>query len=44
MCKILLVEDDHSTRSLLTKILSKEGFEIIEASDGEEGLELYEKV
>lgn len=44
MCKILLVEDDSSTRSLLTKILSKEGFEIIEASDGEEGLKLYEKV
>lgn len=38
MAKILLVEDDKFLRDLLTKRLSKEGFEIETAVDGEEGL------
>jgi len=38
MAKILLVDDDTELTSLLTDILEMEGFEIIEANNGEEGL------
>ena len=37
--KILLVEDNDTARQILSKILKKLGFEVIEASNGEEGLE-----
>lgn len=43
MKKILLVEvveDDASQRSVLREKLSNEGFSILEAKDGEEGLEI----
>jgi DNA-binding response OmpR family regulator len=39
--KILLVEDDSVTRKKLKSILSKTYFNIIEAKNGEEALELY---
>ncbi|MDX1302630.1 response regulator [Photobacterium sp.] len=38
MAKILLVDDDTELTSLLTDILEMEGFEVIEANNGEEGL------
>ncbi|MGH2767603.1 MAG: response regulator, partial [Actinomycetota bacterium] len=37
--KILLVEDDPSVRQLLRVILEVEGYGIVEAKDGHEGLE-----
>ncbi|MFA6145447.1 MAG: PAS domain S-box protein [Sulfuricurvum sp.] len=37
--KILLVEDNEYAREILTIILEKFGFEVVEASNGEEGLE-----
>ena len=37
--KILIVEDDPAYLSLLSKKLSSVGYETIEASDGEDGLE-----
>jgi DNA-binding response OmpR family regulator len=40
---VLLVEDDESFRESLRKLLAKEGFEVLEASSGEEGMELLEK-
>ena len=36
--KILLVEDNESARQILSKILKRFGFEVVEALDGEEGL------
>ncbi len=36
---ILVVEDDESFRESLRKLLEKEGFEVREASSGEEGIE-----
>lgn len=36
--KILIIEDDKFLRDLITKKLQKEGFNIIEAVDGEHGL------
>lgn len=42
--KILLIEDDESVRSVLTMLLEKEMYDVIEAKNGLEGLELvYEK-
>ncbi len=38
MAKILIVEDDKFLRELIARKLSKEGYEIVEAIDGEEGL------
>lgn len=40
MSKILAIDDDSIIRTLLTNILSKAGYEVITASDGETGLEL----
>ena len=36
--KILIIEDDEFLRALIVRKLIKEGFEAIEADDGEEGI------
>jgi DNA-binding response OmpR family regulator len=36
--RILLIEDDCSTRELYTEVLTEAGFEVIPVSDGQEGL------
>jgi len=41
--KILIVEDDKFLRELISQKLSNEGYEIIEAIDGEQGLKAMEK-
>lgn len=41
MNKLLLVEDERDFRNLLTSFLQIQGFEVITAEDGEEGLEKY---
>lgn len=38
--KVLVVEDEPSTRQALKEKLTLSGFDIIEAKDGEEGLEI----
>ncbi|PSW19270.1 DNA-binding response regulator [Photobacterium sanctipauli] len=38
MAKILLVDDDTELTSLLTDILEMEGFDVVEANNGEQGL------
>jgi len=38
MQKILIIEDDRFLRELISKKLTKEGFEVSEAIDGEEGI------
>lgn len=40
--RIMLVDDDDSLRALLRMTLPKDAFEIVEAQDGQEALELVE--
>lgn len=37
--KILIVEDDKFLRELIVKKLSNEGYDVVEAADGEQGLQ-----
>jgi diguanylate cyclase (GGDEF)-like protein len=39
--RILIVEDDQTSRTLLTSLLEKEGYEYCVASNGQEALDLY---
>jgi len=39
VCRILVVEDDESTRALMRRLLEKEGWDVIEAHNGCVGLE-----
>ncbi len=41
--KILVVDDESSIRFLLSDVLSSEGFEVIEARDGQESVEQLKK-
>jgi len=43
MKKILVVEDNETNMYLITFILRKKGYEVLEARSGEEGLELVKK-
>jgi len=38
MAKILIIEDDKFLRELIIQKLGKEGFDLVEAADGEEGV------
>lgn len=42
MNNIMVVDDDPNIRELIRLILKKEGFEVLEASDGEDALEKIE--
>ncbi|BAU13973.1 response regulator receiver modulated serine phosphatase [Leptolyngbya sp. NIES-3755] len=44
MLPVLIIEDDRLVRKLLKKLLQPQGFEVVEATSGEEGLTLVEKV
>ncbi|WP_341280973.1 response regulator transcription factor [Paenibacillus sp. FSL H8-0537] len=44
MPKILVVDDDPNIRELVSILLRREGFQIIEAQDGQDALELLETV
>jgi len=39
--KLLLVEDEHVLRGLIAQFLRGEGYEIVEAADGSEGVEFF---
>ena len=39
--KVLLIEDDETTRGLLKRAIDKEGYKTLVAADGYEGLELF---
>jgi len=41
MGRILLIEDDHQLRKLFQKKMAGKGYEIIEASNGKEGMERF---
>ena len=43
MKRILIIDDEPQIRSMLKKMLEREGFNIIVASDGKEGMKLFEK-
>lgn len=40
---VILAEDEDGVRQMCVRILEKNGFEVLQASNGEEALELYEK-
>lgn len=40
MHKILIVEDDEPSRSMLCKRLQRKGFEVLTAEDGEKGMQM----
>lgn len=40
--KVLLIEDDENARKQLIKVIQKEGFEVVMAKDGKQGLESYD--
>jgi len=42
MATILLADDDDQVRTMLQRILVQEGYEVIEARDGVEALDLYD--
>jgi len=44
MSKILLVEDDSQTRHLLKEVFTRKGYEIIEAVDGEDAINIFKKL
>ncbi|NHB84522.1 response regulator transcription factor [Tessaracoccus sp. HDW20] len=43
MTRILIIEDEESYRDATSFMLAKEGFEVLTAADGLEGLSLYDK-
>src|SRR4051812_27646553 len=43
MAKILIIDDERSIRNTLREILEYEKYEVSEAKDGEEGLEMLKK-
>ena len=44
MSRILVIDDEEIMRDLLRDMLESEGHEVICASDGKEGLELYSEI
>jgi CheY-like chemotaxis protein len=38
--RVLVVDDDQTARELMRRLLAKEGFDVITATDGQEGLEM----
>jgi two-component system, NtrC family, response regulator len=40
---VLIIDDEKELRTLLTRLLSLEGFKVFEASDGEEGLNILNR-
>ena len=43
MTRILLIEDDSNLRTLLAEVLTRGGYEVIEACNGEEAVRLFRK-
>ena len=43
MAKILIIDDEKALRQAMMQILQDEGYEVIEAGDGEQGLKLIQK-
>lgn len=43
MSRILVIEDEEEIRTMLCQVLEDEGYDVEEAADGMEGIELYRK-
>jgi len=43
MATILIIDDEKGIRSLLREVLEKEGHQVVEASNGRTGLELFRR-
>ncbi|MFQ5824452.1 MAG: response regulator [bacterium] len=43
MAKILIIDDDDEARATIREMLERESFEVIEASNGKEGLKMIEQ-
>lgn len=41
MASILVIDDNDDFRKLMKEVLEKEGYEVLDASDGDEGIRLY---
>ncbi len=41
MARILIIDDEIQIRNMLRQTFENEGFEVVEASDGEEGVKLF---
>ena len=41
MANILIIDDDDQFREMLRQMLERAGYEVVEASDGKEGLKLF---
>ncbi len=41
MARILVIDDDEQVRDMLYESLTREGYDVLRASNGEEGLSLY---
>jgi len=44
MKKILIIDDEHQNREMLSDFLEIKGYEVETANDGAEGLEIFKKV
>ena len=43
MAKILIVDDSRTSRRILRNLLGEEGYEIVEAENGEDGIQKYKE-
>ena len=43
MAKILVIDDEPQVRAMLRQMLEREGFEVMDAPDGKEGIKLYQE-
>ncbi|MEQ8957848.1 MAG: response regulator, partial [Coleofasciculus sp. C2-GNP5-27] len=41
---ILVVDDDQFIRELLRRVMEKEGYKVVEATNGEQGLDVYQRL
>ena len=41
MARVLVIEDDSAVRNLVTRMLDRVGHEVVEATEGRQGLELF---
>ena len=43
MARILVIDDEYYVRALVTKILERRGHEIVEATNGQEGIDFFDQ-
>lgn len=42
--KVLVVDDESRMRKLVSDFLTRDGYEVIEAGDGEEAVEIFSRI